>query len=59
MYSGSSWDDDRHQGGDVQVPPTPPISAPKPHTYAQRAHNTHSPPVYLYLWVDIPAIAFW
>ena len=25
----------------------------------QRAHNTHSPPVYLYPWVDIPAFAFW
>ena len=21
--------------------------------------KTHSPPVYLYPWVDIPAIAFW
>ena len=25
------------------------------HTYTQCAHNTHSPPVYLYPWVDIPA----
>ena len=29
------------------------------HSYAQRAHYTHNPPVYLYPWVDIPAIAFW
>ena len=28
------------------------------HTHTQRAHYTHSPPDYLYLWVDIPAIAF-
>ena len=31
----------------------------KARTYTQRARYTHSPPVYLYPWVDIPAIAFW
>ena len=28
------------------------------HTRTQRARNTHSPPVFLYPWVDIPAFAF-
>ena len=27
--------------------------------YTQRANITHSPGVYLYPWVDIPAIVFW
>ena len=41
------------RGGDNQVPPAP------LHTYTQRARNTHSPPIYLYPWVDILAIARW
>ena len=58
-YSGSSWSKDGRQGGDDQVFPAPPLSA-WIHTLTHSAHTTHTaPPVYLYPWVDIPAIAFW
>ena len=36
-----------------------PLSPPRP-THIHTARTTHTaPPVYLYPWVDIPAIAFW
>ena len=58
-YSGNSWSKDGRQGGDDQVFPAPPPSARIP-TLTHGAHTTHTaPPVYLYPWVDIPAIAFW
>ena len=45
-----------------RLPLFPPITT-QLHTYTltltQRARYTHSPPVYLYPWVDIPAIALW
>ena len=47
------------RGVTTRFPRLPLLPPQKPHTYTQRAHNTHSPPVYLYPWVDIPAIAFW
>ena len=57
--SGSSWSKDGRQGGTNQVFPTPPLSA-KTYTHTHGAHTPHTaPPVYLYPWVDIPAIAFW
>ena len=35
---------------------SPPLSK---HTRTQHAHDTHSPSVYLYPWVDVPAFALW
>ena len=57
--SGSSWSEDGRQGGADQVFPAPPLSA-RTYTHTHDAHTTHTaPPVYVYPWVDIPAIAFW
>ena len=57
--SGSSWNKDGRQGRADQVFPTPPLST-EAYTHTHGAHTTHTaPPVYLYPWVDIPAIAFW
>ena len=40
-YSRSSWDDDCHQGDDVQVPPAPPLPADN-YTLTHGARTTHT-----------------
>ena len=57
--SGSSWSEDDRQRRAHQVSPAPPSST-EANTHTHGAHTTHTaPPVYLYFWVDIPAVAFW
>ena len=45
--------------GDHMFPLLPLIPQISTHLHSARALYTYSPPVYLYPWVDIPAIAFW
>ena len=50
LTAKASWDASRSLS---------PLFRRRKHTHTQRARDTHSPPIYLYPWVDIPTFAFW
>ena len=57
-YRGSSWASSNGLVGGLRVSLFPVFHC-KQHPYTQRVRYTHSSPVHLYPWVDIPAFAFY